>query len=76
MKSFSLCVTFAAHKNLQPGYLHIGEGTLQNASINRSPVAYLRNPAEERARYKNDTDKEMVVLKMTDKDGKDIGMLK
>jgi neutral ceramidase len=36
------------------------------ANINRSPSAYLNNPAEERANYKYDVDKEMSLLKFVD----------
>lgn len=39
---------------------------MENAGINRSPSAYLLNPAEERARYKFNVDKEMTLLKFVD----------
>lgn len=38
------------------------QGLLLDANINRSPSAYLENPAEERARYQHDVDKVMVRL--------------
>ena len=38
----------AAHNNMQPGKLYLNSGLLWNASINRSPAAYMRNPEEER----------------------------
>ena len=38
----------AAHNNLRPGTLLLNSGLLFNASINRSPAAYMRNPKEER----------------------------
>ena len=38
---------------------------LVGANINRSPTAYLRNPASERAQYPANTDTLMVLLKMT-----------
>lgn len=44
-----------------------------NASINRSPSAYLLNPAEERAQYQYDTDKNMTLLKFSGKYG-DVGL--
>ena len=53
-----------AHRNLQPGSLEVASGELLEANINRSPTSYLRNPAEERARYKHDIDKEMTLLKL------------
>lgn len=41
-------------------------GDVENAGINRSPSAYLLNPAEERARYPTNVDKEMTLLKFVD----------
>ena len=38
----------AAHSNMKPGKLYLNSGLLWNASINRSPAAYVRNPKEER----------------------------
>lgn len=55
-----------AHKNLRPGTLEFAAGELLGANINRSPTSYLRNPAEERARYHHDIDKEMTLLKVLD----------
>lgn len=55
-----------AHDNIRPGSIFINQGELLDASINRSPSAYLNNPSEERARYKYDTDKEMTLLKLVD----------
>ncbi|KAJ7005697.1 LOW QUALITY PROTEIN: hypothetical protein NC653_005117 [Populus alba x Populus x berolinensis] len=52
-----------AHENLKPGSVFINTGDVENAGINRSPSAYLLNPAEERARYPADVDKEMTLLK-------------
>jgi len=42
-----------AHDNMKPATLSLGTGMLYNASINRSPSAYLNNPEEERSRYGN-----------------------
>jgi neutral ceramidase len=68
-----------AHSNLAPGYLSIGTTKIQDASISRSAYAYLQNPAEERAKYDDDTDKTMTLLRFaheTDSgDTKDIGVL-
>lgn len=41
-------------------------GQLLDASINRSPSAYLNNPASERSKYKFNVDKEMTLLKFVD----------
>lgn len=49
-------------------------GDVVNAGINRSPSAYLLNPAEERARYPKDVDTLMTLLKFVDGgSGKSIG---
>lgn len=37
-----------------------------DAGVNRSPSAYLNNPATERNKYKYDVDKEMTLLKFVD----------
>nr|XP_056706465.1 neutral ceramidase [Euleptes europaea] len=63
-----------AHQNMKEGHIFINKGVLQNSQINRSPYSYLQNPKSERDRYSSNTDQEMVVLKMTDVEGQDIGM--
>ena len=55
-----------AHNSLKTGSLEISHGELLGANINRSPTSYLRNPAEERARYEHDIDKDMTLLKLTE----------
>ncbi|CAL9062807.1 unnamed protein product [Musa banksii] len=55
-----------AHENLRPGNIFVNNGELLDASINRSPSAYLNNPAIERSHYKYDVDKEMTLLKFID----------
>ena len=45
------------------------------ANVNRSPSAYLANPAEERARYEFDVDKEMTLLRFDDGEGRARGFL-
>ncbi|KAI8523675.1 hypothetical protein RHMOL_Rhmol13G0091500 [Rhododendron molle] len=55
-----------AHENLRPGSVLVNKGELLDAGINRSPSAYLNNPAAERRKYKFDTDKEMTLLKFVD----------
>ena len=65
-----------AHKNLQAGHLSVDSVDVKDANINRSPYAYLANPAEERARYEHDVDKTMTMLKFQNaKTGKAIGVL-
>ena len=41
-------------------------GELLDAGVNRSPSAYLNNPAAERSKYKYNVDKEMTLLKFVD----------
>jgi neutral ceramidase len=63
-----------AHEDLQPGNIFINSGKVTDAGVNRSVVAYLENPAEERARYKADTNTVMTLLKFVDESG-EIGMI-
>jgi len=54
-----------AHNALAPSDVHIGTKLVGNASANRSPTAYLLNPAEEREKYEavgGDADQTMVQL--------------
>ncbi|CAK6983558.1 neutral ceramidase, partial [Scomber scombrus] len=64
-----------AHRNLKPGRIYRNRGELDDSSLNRSPHSYLKNPEDERDRYKQNTDKQVLVLKFTDMDGDGIGML-
>lgn len=64
-----------AHNSLNPGSLSVGNATVLNANINRSPTAYLANPAEERAQYEFDQDKDMSVLRFNDASGNARGLL-
>ena len=58
-----------AHESLKPGTIYINRGRLENAGVNRSMVAYLNNPEEERARYDAPTDKEMTLIKLVTEEG-------
>jgi neutral ceramidase len=62
-----------AHNNLRPGSIFFNEGELLETNINRSPSAYLNNPAEERAMYKYDVDKNMSLLKFVDEEWGPVG---
>lgn len=64
-----------AHASLAPGKLSFGNATILDANINRSPTAYLANPADERARYQYDQDKDMTVLRFDDLKGNARGLL-
>ncbi|TKY46563.1 Neutral ceramidase [Spatholobus suberectus] len=63
-----------AHNNLKPGSIFMNIGDVKDAGINRSPSAYLQNPAEERARYPTIVDTQMTLLRFVDgASGKNIG---
>ncbi|XP_048802632.1 putative neutral ceramidase C isoform X1 [Lagopus muta] len=64
-----------AHQNMKRGRLFLNRGMVENSQINRSPYSYLQNPASERSRYSTNTDKEMVMLKMVDENGHDLGLI-
>jgi neutral ceramidase len=64
-----------AHDSLKPGSLSLGNTTVLNANINRSPSAYLANPAEERALYEYDQDKDLTLLRFDDERGLARGFL-
>ncbi|CAI9783625.1 unnamed protein product [Fraxinus pennsylvanica] len=62
-----------AHDNLRPGSIYVNKGELLDAGVNRSPSAYLNNPAEERNKYKYDVDKDMTLLKFVDDEWGPVG---
>ncbi|XP_021237537.1 neutral ceramidase [Numida meleagris] len=64
-----------AHQNMKRGRLFLNRGMVENSQINRSPYSYLQNPVSERSRYSANTDKEMVMLKMVDENGHDLGLI-
>lgn len=64
-----------AHNSMKAGKLSLGNVTVLNANINRSPSAYLANPVEERARYQYDQDKDLTLLKFEDASGSARGFL-
>ena len=64
-----------AHGNLTAGSLRLASGDLLNASINRSPNAYLSNPSTERAGFAYDTDKRMTLLRLQAATGQEVGLI-
>ncbi|KAL9630810.1 MAG: hypothetical protein Q9164_006227, partial [Protoblastenia rupestris] len=65
-----------AHASVRSGYLSIGSIEIEDANISRSLYAYLANPASERAKYGNNVDKTLTLLRFTDaENGKDMGIL-
>jgi neutral ceramidase len=59
----------AADADLKPGRILLAQGEVDGAGVNRSRVAYMNNPAEERARYKTDVDTTMTLLRFERPDG-------
>ncbi|XP_069836426.1 putative neutral ceramidase C [Dendropsophus ebraccatus] len=64
-----------AHAGMKRGRVFVNRGTLENSHINRSPTSYLRNPESERARYPSNTDKDVVIMKLVDMKGEDVGLV-
>jgi neutral ceramidase len=65
-----------AHESLSPGYLDVATTNVTGANINRSLYAYLANPEEERAKYDDDVEKAMTMMRFQRaSDGKNIGVL-
>ncbi|CAK9164260.1 unnamed protein product [Ilex paraguariensis] len=62
-----------AHENLRPGSILVNKGEVLDAGINRSPSAYLNNPAAERSKYQYDIDREMTLLKFVDDEWGPVG---
>ncbi|VDP82593.1 unnamed protein product [Echinostoma caproni] len=64
-----------AWNNRVTGSIRIAKGNLTNASINRSPASYDRNPPDERSSYAANVDQEMILLKFVHSNGTPVGML-
>jgi len=64
-----------AHASLAPGSLSLGNVTIKDGNRNRSPSAYLANPASERAQYDGDQDTALSLLKFSDASGTARGFL-
>ena len=62
-----------AHNSVSPGDIKINQGDLFNAGVNRSAEAYDTNPALERAKYGDNVDRNMTLLKFT-KNNQDYGL--
>jgi neutral ceramidase len=57
-----------AHQDLAPTELMLGHGELHDASSNRSPAAFERNPVEDRAHFPGGVDPQTTVLAMRRQD--------
>lgn len=65
-----------AHNSLSSGgRILINQGELMGANTNRGSFAYEANPAAERAKYAHNVDKTMVVLRLQDQNGADVGVI-
>ncbi|OUS94375.1 neutral/alkaline ceramidase [Rhodococcus sp. NCIMB 12038] len=64
----------AAHDSLAPGSLSYGRSELTDASVNRSRIAFDRNPAEDRDYYPLGIDTSMRVLRIM-QGGRDVGAI-
>jgi neutral ceramidase len=65
-----------AHESLTEGRLTSSVVHVDDANINRSLYAYLANPEAERAKYDDNVDKNLTMLKFTrESDGKAMGVL-
>ncbi len=64
-----------ADANLEPGHVLVNRGDVLHANRNRSGLAYLKNPAQERSRYPYSVDKTMTLLKLVNAHGQSIGMI-
>lgn len=61
-----------AHRNLRPGAVAVGRTELGDASVNRSIVAFRRNPSADRNRFPHAIDPAMTVLRFSQQ-GQDVG---
>jgi neutral ceramidase len=59
----------AADADLKPGRILFTQGEVEGAGVNRSRVAYMNNPATERAWFKTDVDTTMTLLKFVRAEG-------
>ncbi|ETK94040.1 hypothetical protein L915_02848 [Phytophthora nicotianae] len=65
----------AAHNSLERGVIRWNKGEVVKGGKNRSPSAYLANPASERALYNGDVDTTMRALHFLGEEGKLRGVL-
>ncbi|MBF6251733.1 neutral/alkaline ceramidase [Nocardia farcinica] len=64
----------AAHEDLSPATLALGRAELHDASVNRSRVAFERNPAEDRAHFPGAIDPAVTALSIR-KGGREVGAI-
>ena len=59
-----------AHGSLAPGTVRLNSGQISDGGKNRSPLAYLANPEDERRQYSDDRDYDLRMLQFFAEDGK------
>jgi neutral ceramidase len=59
----------AADADLKPARILLAQGAVEGAGVNRSRVAYMNNPPEERGKYQSDVDTAMTLLSFVRDDG-------
>ncbi|WP_328396435.1 neutral/alkaline ceramidase [Nocardia sp. NBC_00416] len=64
----------AAHADLGPGTVSLGRSALHDASVNRSRVAFDRNPAADRAHFPGAIDPAVTALSIS-KGGREVGAI-
>ena len=63
-----------AEADLAPGRLWLARGELRDASVNRSPMSFARNPEHERAHFPDAIDPTTTVLRL-ERDGQMVGVI-
>jgi neutral ceramidase len=63
-----------AHADIAPATLTLAHGTLENASVNRSPQSFARNPEADKAYFPKAVDPQTTVLRV-DRDGRAVGAI-
>lgn len=61
-----------AHNRMVEGRIFVSETEIDNANINRSPLAYVNNPEEERAQYRDNVDKKLIQLRFMDRSNQNV----
>ena len=64
-----------ARANMQAATIKIARGALLNASVNRSPTAYLLDSQKERSKYRYNRDTTMTLLRFDNLKGQPIGTI-
>lgn len=64
-----------ARANVAPATIKMATGELPGLGHNRSPQAYLLNPAAERAQYQGDIDTQMTLIRFDRVSGEPIGLI-